>query len=1186
MRIAAAEQFSRAQARALAVPELLDAVGDGDDLVISSSELVESQRARVDDVMGGIQSAFEHAKQLSDTLSWCDPVPLCVEVEAVQDFIQASFDPTTLPTERCSFCYLRKAPADLSPCLWQRVLDEDLKEIFSYKLQCRSCFPSTEPATAVPACDVCLKAIQDKQVPLACSSELRWLPCQHQYPDVIRDLTFLEERLITVNIPYACVTRFEAMPRRRNVQYRKHVRGHVSVFVGDLEGTARDVLPHPLVRSLEYVHVIWTGPHRPPPTDVSRLLAVRPRKVLAALDWLKQNNPLYSDVTIDRQETESWDIHPGSHLPFKVWEEMQFYTQKTWDKIYTSNPIPQEDVVPEAVHDAEQSTTSIMDELLHLRAAEDDDVGDSAYGSMEEVPDLESAFEEELLPTGVDNSDGSIVDMPPELISSGYISPNSVEIVSDVDKLHYLSNAINSEMNTSSLGDNGDEADVADDPRNGFQADELPGIYKPYVRVSRGSEFADSLDPFFFAKMSVKLFPTGRGGPKRLNLDDTLEQDIKASRGQGNFALEHWTRIVLQRDDGLFSEHPVFMFLVLNILLRSTNRRISNARIAKSSWNRVEELYTTLSREPGRLRRAEEELKQNKWTTDADVYRLLKEVSIYGSQHPFSDEMKTQYRYKIESLNLKHGPFAIWFTINPNDIDHPVKLNLVASRNVGAERAKATLEDLCQRARLVHIGFNDPVSAAYHFMRQIECFFKFYVRTGQCSIFGRISQYFGITEANDRMALHLHGFLWLEGNHALHSIARDVKEETNAAYKAKIEGFLDNLISESVDERDGREMSEIYRTTDYDWDTINSKVELQQALHRVGNFVATVRNIHSHCYSCTKYSFRAQVQHHAGLGPLSRRMRQMLRQPCRYRFPKKLVERTCFDENGHLHIRRNHPMVGQYNRAISAGVRCNHDLVFVLTRKRGFAQMEYALSYGTKKRMKTHERLASAAVVQEDTAQKVLESTTLNSSDHVDADPDASARLGNKARQFWHRLANKVFSDTELSSVEVATQLLGYPLYYCNIKHDRWRYLNLNAVFWVLLDAWPWARRWVLCEDGVDESSRAKFSLTHSGKRLNHLDAYPYRGELLRHLCLYDYCSVVMFRKRSQVRKSGTRFAIDFDDQALRSKWVQVVIAKGDEATVQVKGLSTLWSDNRLYKGADRYVSIKSSWFLFMLCAE
>jgi len=75
-------------------------------------------------------------------------------------------------------------------------------------------------------------------------------------------------------------------------------------------------------------------------------------------------------------------------------------------------------------------------------------------------------------------------------------------------------------------------------------------------------------------------------------------------------------------------------------------------------------------------------------------------------------------------------------------------------------------------------------------------FFKHYVKVGEESVFGRVSQYFGAVETNERGALHLHGLLWLQGNMHLSSTLSDVQDEDQASYRDSIVEYVDSVFSE------------------------------------------------------------------------------------------------------------------------------------------------------------------------------------------------------------------------------------------------------------------------------------------------------------------------------------------------------------------------------------------------------
>lgn len=76
-------------------------------------------------------------------------------------------------------------------------------------------------------------------------------------------------------------------------------------------------------------------------------------------------------------------------------------------------------------------------------------------------------------------------------------------------------------------------------------------------------------------------------------------------------------------------------------------------------------------------------------------------------------------------------------------------------------------------------------------------FFDYYIKVGEESVFGRISQYYGgAVETNEWGALHVHGLLWLRGNAHLSRILADVVGEDQAAYRKRIIQYVDSVFSE------------------------------------------------------------------------------------------------------------------------------------------------------------------------------------------------------------------------------------------------------------------------------------------------------------------------------------------------------------------------------------------------------
>ncbi|KAF4462717.1 ATP-dependent DNA helicase PIF1, partial [Fusarium albosuccineum] len=156
-------------------------------------------------------------------------------------------------------------------------------------------------------------------------------------------------------------------------------------------------------------------------------------------------------------------------------------------------------------------------------------------------------------------------------------------------------------------------------------------------------------------------------------------------------------------------------------------------------------------------------------------------------------------RRKIKSLIIRYGIPAIWFTLNPNDITNPIKIKLAAYRNHETGEAEEFLRSLDQVYKRVRLAISDPLSSAIFFHREISMFFKHYVRIGEDSIFGRVSQYYGVVETNERGALHLHGLLWLQGNMHLGSLMSDVRKEDQAAYRDRVIEYIDTVFTEDLD---------------------------------------------------------------------------------------------------------------------------------------------------------------------------------------------------------------------------------------------------------------------------------------------------------------------------------------------------------------------------------------------------
>jgi hypothetical protein len=620
------------------------------------------------------------------------------------------------------------------------------------------------------------------------------------FPEELKGLTPVEEKLISLNSCYGFITKYSVMDgQRQGVTYPKHIKGHITVFPNNVQELVTKVLPHPLVKVMDEIHVSWHGARKPGPSDLARLLSVRRRVVERALVWLQRNNRHYREVEIDEAEMVSWGTPPHD-VPSQILQRMEHNEPSAWEKVRTAH------IVPPAERGIDDEGAVDIDEVIAiLRREEQGDADD------QEV----SQGREALLGNGDGGSEGANGDhgaqpecpgaVTHEISSSGMFALDAQPGVTGADGLQFVYEAV---------GEDGEQRAghaVRGQRRMGAWAGSTSirrGLgMEPYISVSRGDDFADSCGPWFFAQTFPSLLPFGTGGPRLaeesiviagggedVGIDKGAEAPVRSLLASRNMSLTAWAEAVLRRHGGRFATHHIFAFLVFNLGVRSRNRRVSMLSVSRKEFPAVERIVRSLSRE--RLELAQRELELSGQTADEGIKELLRSLSLYGFRQPMSREHRLSLRRRIKSLIIRYGVPAIWFTLNPNDITNPVKLRLAAYRihdPEGAEELLVSLDMAFKRARL---AISDPVSSAIFFHREISLFFKHYVKVGEDSVFGRISQYFGAVETNERGALHVHGLMWLQGNKQLSSVLADVQGEEGALYGDRIAEYVDSIFSE------------------------------------------------------------------------------------------------------------------------------------------------------------------------------------------------------------------------------------------------------------------------------------------------------------------------------------------------------------------------------------------------------
>jgi hypothetical protein len=239
----------------------------------------------LDRVLRCLEEEFAEKERLSHEQAWCAPIPLARKVSTVQRFYKAFHDRNTLPIYTCKICYRKFGRTELREVGWDVWVSSCIEKGDDSPFKCSSCFPEGE---GILACMDCVRHLGRGALSRAAQLHTQ-LGCEHMFPDELKGLTPVEEKLIALNSCYGFITKY-SVPKgqRQNVTYPKHVKGHITVFPNNVQELVTNVLPHPLLKVMDEIHVSWQGKEKPAPSDLSVLLSVRRRVVERALVWLKQ----------------------------------------------------------------------------------------------------------------------------------------------------------------------------------------------------------------------------------------------------------------------------------------------------------------------------------------------------------------------------------------------------------------------------------------------------------------------------------------------------------------------------------------------------------------------------------------------------------------------------------------------------------------------------------------------------------------------------------------------------------------------------------------------------------------------------------------------------------------------------------------------------------------------------------
>ncbi|KAH7302897.1 hypothetical protein B0I35DRAFT_517610, partial [Stachybotrys elegans] len=467
----------------------------------------EEWKEDVASVLRCFDEEFDEKERLSYNREWCTPIPTEKKVATVQAFYKAFRDDGTLPLQTCLVCYRKFGKGELKEISWDQWATGSASKSDKSPFACQGCFPTGE---VIMACSECVSCVSKDYLSSAARVHGR-LGCEHMFPEELEGLTPVEEKLISLNSCYGFITKYSIVEgQRQTASYPKHVKGHITIFPNNVQELVTRVLPHPLVKMMDEIHVSWNGARKPEPSDLSKLLSVRRRVVQKALAWLRINNPHYADIVIDADEMASWGSPPHD-VPTQILEHMEHNEPTAWEKVRTAQIVP-----PGERGMEEDGVADIEDIMAMLRQEQQEErLGECAEKGNREADEGLEGEDDGARDGGRQSTNPAyLTEAIHEVSSSGMFTLDAQPEVADLDRLRFACEAVCEDrkpglgsFRTAGMGNRVESSAGSTSVRAGLGQE-------PYISVCRGGDFADSEDPFYFAKTFPTLFPFGGGGPR------------------------------------------------------------------------------------------------------------------------------------------------------------------------------------------------------------------------------------------------------------------------------------------------------------------------------------------------------------------------------------------------------------------------------------------------------------------------------------------------------------------------------------------------------------------------------------------------------------------------------------------------------------------------------------------------
>lgn len=575
---------------------------------------------------------------------------------------------------------------------------------------------------------------------------------------------------------------------------------------------------------------------------------------------------------------------------------------------------------------------------------------------------------------------------------------------------------------------------------------------KKFIRMQSGSMLLTDKDPGMLTYLFPNLDPWGIGGFYQ-----------SARTPAQHIPFERQVRNLLRQHNSPFQKDPSFAYVCWNIIQKREVNLHANFKASATHRDSIARDMVELAPDLTDLIvkwTADNQMKPTT-TQEKKASRLLNRLKLITRDVKGSAGYKQCRRNEIRALIKTYGTPALFLTLNPSDLTHPL-VGVYGGLEPSVWRAMSGN----QRARFVA---GNPGAAARFFDTMIRNFVDIVLRPGKSNrnpmlqgLFGPCETYYGMVETQGRGTLHCHMLVWLVGNPNPQDLRDRMAEDDNFRYRmfdwiesivyCHLPGMTEVLIERGKPYPKPKRAEGEGDPRLCDPPIIKSmdSVKFQDEFKNFVNRLAVECNWHEHRDTCFIHLKPGEPKND---------------QHCRMRIDGSTRAMTELDsETQSILLKRLHPRINNFNDVVIFLMQCNMDIKYIGSGEAAKALVFYVTDYITKSTLSTHVGLGALiyAIKQNDNKYH----------------NDSFTPQGTRNISLFAKTVNAMMARHETSHQMVMAYLIGGGDYY---KNDSFRVLRWGD-FDRMVRREMGERQWigdVLETDIVDASENSTESPTH-----------------------------------------------------------------------------------------------------------